>query len=89
MRDDARRFGAKRVGCVARLGQHRAHGPRAPVFREARTATFLRRRGFGEMADAALLASQRWRPLELPAAGFESAPPDLEQVVRRTLGRPA
>jgi hypothetical protein len=50
---------------------------------------FAARAAFGEMADAALLASQRCRPVALPAAGFEYAHPDLDRVLRRTLGRPA
>ena len=50
---------------------------------------FAARAAFGEMADAALLASQRCRPAVLAASGFRHSHPDLEQVLRWTLGRPA
>ena len=42
---------------------------------------------FGEMADAALLASQRVMPGALRAAGFTFELPTLEQALRAALGR--
>ena len=42
---------------------------------------------FGEMADAALLASQRVMPGVLRAAGFSFELPTLEQALRAALGR--
>jgi uncharacterized protein (TIGR01777 family) len=42
---------------------------------------------FGEMADAALLVSQRVEPVALPAAGFRYRQPHLEQALRELLGR--
>ncbi len=44
---------------------------------------------FGELADGALLASQRVAPGVLQAGGFSFVHPELEQTLRFTLGRPA
>lgn len=41
----------------------------------------------GEMADAALLGSQRMRPAALLASGFRFRDPDLEPALRAMLGR--
>lgn len=48
---------------------------------------FLARLLFGEMADEALLASQRARPARLLASGYRFLQPDLEGALRRLLGR--
>jgi hypothetical protein len=50
---------------------------------------FALRLGLGEMAEAALLASQRARPARLLAAGFRFRFPELEPALRHLLGRPA
>ncbi len=47
------------------------------------------RLAFGEMADAALLASQRVRPERLLASGFRFRHPSLEEALRYLLQRPA
>jgi uncharacterized protein (TIGR01777 family) len=46
---------------------------------------FALRLAFGEVADAALLASQRVEPARLKAAGFRFADPELEGALRRVL----
>ena len=43
---------------------------------------------FGEMAEEALLASARVEPLRLREAGFDYRHPDLEEALRKLLGRP-
>ncbi len=48
---------------------------------------FAMRMAFGEVADAALLASQRCAPTKLLGSGFQFTHPELEQTVRWTLGR--
>jgi hypothetical protein len=45
------------------------------------------RLAFGEMADAALLASARVRPARLEASGYRFGFPDLEGALRHLLGR--
>ncbi|MEM1107237.1 MAG: TIGR01777 family oxidoreductase [Planctomycetota bacterium] len=42
---------------------------------------------FGEMADEALLSSQRVEPMRLKSAGFTFRQPKLEQALRELLGR--
>ncbi|MEL7087707.1 MAG: DUF1731 domain-containing protein, partial [Planctomycetota bacterium] len=46
------------------------------------------RRVFGEMADEALLSSQRVEPLRLNEVGFVHRQPRLEITLRELLGRP-
>jgi hypothetical protein len=48
---------------------------------------FVLRTLFGELADGALLASQRVMPSRLTAAGFRFLHPMLEDALRFTLGR--
>lgn len=48
---------------------------------------FALRLAFGEMADAALLASTRVRPARLEASGYRFRFPDLEGALRHLLGR--
>jgi uncharacterized protein (TIGR01777 family) len=48
---------------------------------------FALRAGFGEMADGALLASQRAKPGALEASGYTFVHPVLEDALRFTLGR--
>ncbi|PZR16793.1 MAG: TIGR01777 family protein [Archangium gephyra] len=48
---------------------------------------FALRALFGEMADGAILASQRALPQRAQSAGFTFLHPDLEQALRFTLGR--
>ena len=48
---------------------------------------FALRAMFGELADGALLASQRALPSRAQAAGFQFLHPQLEQALRFTLGR--
>jgi uncharacterized protein (TIGR01777 family) len=48
---------------------------------------FALRLMFGELADGALMASQRVLPKRLEAAGFQFQHPELEQALRFTLGR--
>jgi uncharacterized protein (TIGR01777 family) len=48
---------------------------------------FALRAMFGELADGALLASQRALPSRAQAAGFQFLQPQLEQALRFTLGR--
>ena len=50
---------------------------------------FALRLAFGEMADAALLASTRVRPARLEASGYRFRFPDLEGALRHLLGRTA
>lgn len=50
---------------------------------------FALRLAFGEMADAALLASCRVRPARLEASGYRFRFPDLEGALRHLLGRTA
>lgn len=47
---------------------------------------FAARLAFGEMADAALLASQRVEPARLRATGYEFKYPELEGALRHALG---
>lgn len=49
---------------------------------------FAMRAAFGELADGALLASQRVLPALLEKVGFQFAHRDLESALRFTLGRP-
>ncbi len=49
---------------------------------------FTLRGVFGEMADAAVLASIRVRPVRLLASGYRFLFPDLEGALRHVLGRP-
>jgi uncharacterized protein (TIGR01777 family) len=49
--------------------------------------TFVLRAMFGELADGALLASQRVLPKKLEATGFEFLHRELEAALRFTLGR--
>jgi uncharacterized protein (TIGR01777 family) len=49
---------------------------------------FALRLALGEMADAALLASQRVRPQRLLATGYRFALSELESALRHVLGRP-
>ena len=55
----------------------------------ARVPAFALRLAFGEMADAALLASTRVRPERLLAAGYRFRFPELEGALRHLLGRDA
>ncbi|MEM6460270.1 MAG: DUF1731 domain-containing protein, partial [Planctomycetota bacterium] len=48
----------------------------------------LMRLAFGEVVDAALLASQRVEPRRLLGAGFRFRKPHLERALRELLGRP-
>jgi hypothetical protein len=48
---------------------------------------FALRAMFGELADGAILASQRVLPKRLEASGFEFLHRDLEAALRFTLGR--
>lgn len=48
---------------------------------------FALKTAFGEMADAALLSSQRVEPMRLRAVGFHFRQPRLEQALRELLGR--
>jgi uncharacterized protein (TIGR01777 family) len=50
---------------------------------------FALRAMFGELADGAILASQRVVPAALKASGFHFEHPTLEAALRSTLGRPA
>jgi uncharacterized protein (TIGR01777 family) len=50
--------------------------------------TFALRLAFGEMADAALLASTRARPERLLASGYRFRFPELEGALRHVLGTP-
>jgi hypothetical protein len=50
--------------------------------------TFALRLAFGEMADAALLASSRVRPERLLASGYRFLFPQLEGALRHVLGTP-
>jgi len=50
---------------------------------------FALRLAFGEMADAALLASTRVRPARLEASGYRFRFPDLERALRHLLGKAA
>lgn len=49
---------------------------------------FALRAALGEMADEALLASQRVEPMRLQNAGFHFRQPHLNQALRELLGRP-
>ncbi|MDQ6829388.1 MAG: TIGR01777 family oxidoreductase [Gemmatimonadota bacterium] len=51
----------------------------------ARVPKFALRLMYGEMADAALLASQRVMPATLTAAGFHFAYPELQQALTKVL----
>jgi NAD dependent epimerase/dehydratase family enzyme len=42
---------------------------------------------FGEMADTALLSSQRVRPVKLSDSGYQFRYPDLGSALRHVLGR--
>ena len=53
----------------------------------ATVPAFALRLAFGEMADAALLASTRVRPERLLAAGYRFRFPDLEGALRHLLGK--
>jgi NAD dependent epimerase/dehydratase family enzyme len=50
---------------------------------------FAMRAAFGELADGALLASQRAVPAVLERVGYQFRHPNLEAALRFTLGRPA
>lgn len=49
---------------------------------------FAMRAAFGELADGAMLASQRVLPTVLERIGFRFLHPTLEEALRFTLGRP-
>lgn len=51
------------------------------------TPRFALRAMFGEMADEALLVSQRVEPMRLTASGFTFRQPHLEQALRELLGK--
>jgi uncharacterized protein (TIGR01777 family) len=55
----------------------------------ASAPAFALRLAFGEMADAALLASTRVCPARLEASGYRFRFPDLEGALRHLLGRTA
>ena len=63
------------------LGRTLGRPSRLPVPR------FALRLLFGEMADTALLSSQRVLPARLAESGYEFRYPELESALRHVLGR--